>query len=452
MGSIIYNHLNDSLLLDKSLIDDQFHGVSEAELVLALKQYREFCIAHFDDLLAEVSPESGEIRLFIGENTDDRLLRQGAFYLHAVILTDPLFKLTEPKHEYSSTYSKAFNLPTKTVINREELVKAAKKLLSYRPLVASNYVRFFPTSLESEAKSEIPLYAPSDGFKSILPPNLLSLYQEAAKVRSVTATPQGVFILKDLKLGRRISVDFDGEESGRSFGFDLLQQHIVSWNEEAREAQLAVHMPNTPPSSEMFELWVNQSINSAADMHFKALSDDIRWSARFGSQYLTRSKFSASVLDSKNNVSLNDIQSATSGGLLNLNLSVFDRISMDKLMAVRRDEEAFHRFRLQLEKHFRELRMEVDPERRFQKTENAMHELIEIQLTEVDSAIRRLKRKGILTGAGALASLVAATATSGTSLFATMYAAYVGYKTFDEYRIAVKESPAYFMWKAIGRK
>jgi hypothetical protein len=77
---------------------------------------------------------------------------------------------------------------------------------------------------------------------------------------------------------------------------------------------------------------------------------------------------------------------------------------------------------------------------------------VEIQLTEVNSAIHRLKRKGVLTGLGAVASLAAATATSGASLLATMCAAYAGYKTFEEYRISTKENPAYFLWQTLGRK
>jgi len=121
-------------------------------------------------------------------------------------------------------------------------------------------------------------------------------------------------------------------------------------------------------------------------------------------------------------------------------------------MAARTDEVAFRRFRLQLEKHFRELRMETDPTKRLQKTENAMHDLMEIQLTEVDSAISRLKRKGVLTGVGAVVSLAAATATSGASLLATLCAAYAGYKTYEEYRISAKENPAYFLWQTLGHK
>jgi hypothetical protein len=241
-------------------------------------------------------------------------------------------------------------------------------------------------------------------------------------------------------------------ESGRAFGYNLAVQKVVSWNRESGQAQFAMRMPNTPPSRETFDAWVSQSINSSARMHFEILNRDIRWSARFGSQYMTRSQFAASVLESTGEVSSSSITSSTASGWLNLKLPTFDSVSMGRLMAARSDEEAFRRFRLQLEKHFRELRLETDPEKRRQKTENAMHELVDIQLTEVDSAIRRLKRKGVLSGLGAVASLAAATATSGASLIATICAAYAGYKTVEEYRISAKESPAYVLWQTLGRK
>jgi hypothetical protein len=452
MGSIIYGHLNDSLLLDKSLIANQFQGVSDVALQIALKQYRDFCIANLDELLEEVSPEAGKLRLFVGDNVDERILKQGAFYLDTVIMADPLFNLTRPDHEATSAWSKAFGMPTPERLGRNKVVQAARTLLSCRSLVANGYVRFFPTTLENEAPAELPIYASSDGFESVLPPHLLALYKEAADVRSVVASSKGLLVQPNLKLGRRIHIDFDGKESGKAFGYNLAEQEIVSWDRESGRAQIAMRMPNTPPSRETFDAWVSQSVNSSARMHFEMLRRDIRWSARFGSQYMSRSRFAASVLDSTEEVASSSIPSATASGWLNLNLPTFDSVSMGRLMAARSDEEAFRRFRLQLEKHFRELRLEADPEKRRQKTENAMHELVEIQLTEVNSAIHRLKRKGVLTGLGAVASLAAATATSGASLLATMCAAYAGYKTFEEYRISTKENPAYFLWQTLGRK
>lgn len=452
MGSIIYSHLNESLLLDRSLIAAQFQGVSDAELKSELKKYREFCITNLETLLQEVSPEAGKLRLFLGENADDRVLKQGAFYLDTVILVDPLFELTQPDHEFTPVWSKALKIPSPKNLDRKKVINAAKILLSCRTLVANDYVRFFPTTIENERLTKLPLYDSSDNFESVLPSHLLSLYKEAASVKSVMASSQGLLVQPDLKPGRMINIQFDGVESGKSFGYNLLEQKVISSDKDSRQIQIAVHMPETPPSRENFDSWVSQSVNQSARMHFEALHRDIRWSTRFGAQYMTRSRFAASILDSSVNVSSNNIRSSTASGLLNLKLPIFDSVSMERLMDARSDEESFRRFRLQLEKHFRELRLEYDPEKRYQKTENAMHELIEIQRTEVDSAIQRLKRKGMLTGVGAIVSLAAATATSGTSLIATMVAAYAGYKTVEEYRISAKDNPAYFLWQVLKRK
>jgi len=94
--------------------------------------------------------------------------------------------------------------------------------------------------------------------------------------------------------------------------------------------------------------------------------------------------------------------------------------------------------------------LETDPEKRRLKTENAMHELVEVQLTEIHSAISRLKRKNVLNGLGILVGLGAAVSTSGISLIGTLAAAYAGLKTAEEYRIAKKENPAYFLWQVRG--
>jgi len=443
MGSIIYSHLNDSLLLDESLIADQFRSVSDVALKIALKQYREFCIAHLDDLLEEVAPQEGKLRLYVGDAADQRILKQGAFYLDTVILADPLFTMTEPDHESQRVWSKALEMPTPQRLNRRELLDAAKMLLSCRPLVAQGYVRFFPTSLESEAPAELPIYASDNGFESVLPPHLLSLYKQAAAVSSLVATSRGLEVRPDLQLGRRIHVDFDRDGSGGGFIYNLAEQEVLSADEATRLVEFVVRLPKEAPSQQEFDAWVAQSVNRSAWNHFVMLSRDIRWSTRFGSQYMTQSKFTASVLDSTEHATSSTISAATTSGWLQLDLPFFDRVSMGRLMEARSDEEAFRRFRLQLEKHFRELRLEADPEKRRLKTENAMHELLEIQLTEVDSAIRRLKRKGVLTGLSAVASLGAATATSGASLIATLCAAYAGFKTVEEYRVSAKESPAY---------
>ncbi|MEO6276274.1 hypothetical protein [Roseateles sp.] len=452
MGSIIYGHLNDSLLLDPSAVATEYDGVSDNELQDALAQYRAFCVTNMDELLDEVSPQQGRLRLYVGDVSDEKLLKQGAFYLDTVIISDPMFALTTPEHELTSAWSKAFDMRAPERLNRKDVARATKTLLYCRPLVTEGYVRFFPTSLADEAPEDLPMYAPEDGFEGLLPPHLLSMCKDAARVRSVVSSPEGLVVMSDLDLGRRIHIDFGGVANGRGFGFNLIQQEVVSWDPKTRLAQVAMKLPKEPPTQEMFDAWVAQSVNSSARQHFDSLCRDVRWSTRFGAQLMTRSTFAASVLESSEQVTNATIPTATASGWLNLDLNVFDDLPMSKLMEARSDEEAFRRFRRHLEKQFRELRLETDPEKRRQKTENAMHELLDIQLTEVDSAIQRLKRKGLLSGLGVVASLGAALATSPATLIATLGAAYAGLRTIEEYRIAAKESPAYFLWRTLGPK
>jgi len=81
MGSILYGHLNNSILLDASLIAAAFAGVSEQELQSALQAYRTFCLANLDTLMDEVAAEADQLRLYVGDTLDRKLLKQGAFYL-----------------------------------------------------------------------------------------------------------------------------------------------------------------------------------------------------------------------------------------------------------------------------------------------------------------------------------------------------------------------------------
>ncbi|MPS37818.1 hypothetical protein D8S93_03965 [Vibrio sp. VGrn 2] len=44
MGSYAYDYLNDSLILDRSLITRLYSGVSDAALEKELRDYREYCL------------------------------------------------------------------------------------------------------------------------------------------------------------------------------------------------------------------------------------------------------------------------------------------------------------------------------------------------------------------------------------------------------------------------
>jgi hypothetical protein len=96
MGSILYNFLSESFLLDARLVDEHYSSISEQELQSELNRYREFCLGHVKDLLEEVTGPSTALRLFGGKSFQRiETLKQSAFYLDAVVLPDPLFPLTQ---------------------------------------------------------------------------------------------------------------------------------------------------------------------------------------------------------------------------------------------------------------------------------------------------------------------------------------------------------------------
>ncbi len=448
MGSIIYSFLNESLLFDPGLIDSQFDSISDNALEVELRRYRQHCLTHWIVLTEEVEPELDSLRIYGGSGLDSAFLKQAAFYLDTVILADPLFEMTEPKQQFTSAFASVSNFPESQRLDRKQIASAARQLLENRPLVAQGFVKYFPTSHAIEAPQELPLYASENGFEDVLPEHLLSIYKAAAKVRSVLPSPSGLLVQKGLEVGRHIHIDFDAATTGHAYGYNLMQQEILEVDQAKGVYRASLRMPAEPPSRSQFDAWVAQSINRSAINHLTTLEMDVRWSARFGAQLLTRSPFAASILNTNSALASKNIVGTTTEALLNLNLPYFTNVTMERLMAARADTEAFARFRRLLEKQFREIRLEDDPHKRAIKTENAMHELIEIQRSEVDSAIRRLKRKALLSGLSTGVSLLAAVPTSGFSLLGAIYAAFSGHRTYEEYKLAAKENPAYFLWKA----
>jgi hypothetical protein len=206
-------------------------------------------------------------------------------------------------------------------------------------------------------------------------------------------------------------------------------------------------LPDDPPSPDYFATWVTQSVNSSAHTHFEELNRELALATQCNAMYLTNSAFTANLLDSSTSANAT-VQTDTANLVLKLELQFFQDVSMEDLMYVRTsDGEAFDLFRRELEKQFRELRTETDPDRLKVKLENAMHEISEVQLTKVTQAISRMRKTLATDVVIAAAGLVGTVATSGLSLLATAVATLKGYKTLADYQKAVRENPAYFLWK-----
>jgi hypothetical protein len=126
MGSVLYDFLNDSFLLDPMMVEDLYSSLPEIELRSELERYRNHCLAHWNDLLAEIGGAQPSLRLFAGASFR-RLdaLKQAAFYLDAVVLPDPLFPHTEEPSKFGRVMSQYLEMSRAEEVNRKELAEAA---------------------------------------------------------------------------------------------------------------------------------------------------------------------------------------------------------------------------------------------------------------------------------------------------------------------------------------
>ena len=57
MGSYAYDYLNDSLLLDNSLINNIYSGISDAVLEKELSKYREYCLNVLPEIRSSIKSQ-----------------------------------------------------------------------------------------------------------------------------------------------------------------------------------------------------------------------------------------------------------------------------------------------------------------------------------------------------------------------------------------------------------
>ena len=248
MGSVLFEFLNESPLLDDAMIAEQYSSLSEKALRSELDRYREYCLAHINTLFGEVAPESKLLRHFAGASFRRmNSLKQAAFYLDAVILPDPLFPFSYSGSHVGTTMARYLEMPATDTIGRAELAQAAHFLLQVRPMVAANYVRFLPISYFSEPPAQLPIrYSPTQ-FAELLPPSILERYWDAAKVTSMKKSTAGWVLQDTLSLGRGIGIRFEGDDPASLYVYNLFAQKVLSVDEETRLVRMQWSLPDDPP-------------------------------------------------------------------------------------------------------------------------------------------------------------------------------------------------------------
>jgi hypothetical protein len=447
MGSVLYDYLNESCFFDEEYIASSFSQLTEKQLSEELQRYREFCLNNLDEVYGEIPKNEKRLSVFSGRaGISIEELKRSALYVEQQIVDDPLFEMILEQDSNREAFSAALGYSS-TNLDREKLLKAVCYLKKITPMVATNYVKLLPISKIYEPPKELGFNYSENYFSDFLPEPVLKYFHSRAKVRSLFRAGDKWAVANDLYPCRGICIDFKEHLGASSFIYYLQQFQATEFDETSGRVKFEITLPEDPPDQKYFNAWVYQSTNQSATSFYKNCLSEYAISQECNSSFLTRSQF---VFDLFQLLGLSEsgIKSYTTTSLFNIDLPLIDQIDLDLLFRIRQEEgEAFQNFRDNLERGFRELRLEKDPQNLQLKTENLIHELTEVQVREIDRKMKSLKKIAGSEIVIATLGLAGAVHTGGWSLLAAATAFFQGFKSFEDYQKQVKLNPSYFLWK-----
>jgi hypothetical protein len=452
VSHVAFDFLNDSFLLDEGQIASKYSGITDLELLKALEQYREHVLSHGDELRSEAARVDGALSISFDTSSRSRpstdLLKQCALYFDRAVVDDPLFPLTKQSAPSALAVNQYLGLPAPG-LDRGAIASSAQFMRSLRPMTAGRFLKFAPTTAVLEPPDETPITYSASLYEERIPEALRDWIRNRARVsplRKHTGREGWYWRPGDpLEVGRAIAVSFDGHEGAFTYFLFTTQAEPHPDGEDGHFI-LTQWMPDAPPPPAQFQAWVTQSINQSGGKLLEHLHVDMAHASRSGSMLLTQSSLMGELL------TMRTVGSTVTEDLaqlaLRLDLPILGEVSVEDLMNVRNQYgEAFHNFRLALQRHLRELRTTADPSVIEKKLENLQHELQEVQVAEVQKEVRRVKREVMRSLVIGAVSLGAVVPTTGWSLAGLAAAAIGAYRAGTGYSDRVKEHPAFLLWK-----
>jgi hypothetical protein len=140
---------------------------------------------------------------------------------------------------------------------------------------------------------------------------------------------------------------------------------------------------------------------------------------------------------------------------LSLELPYFEKISFSKIASAKRNELAFHEFRLALEKALIETTTLGKSDKRKARIEEVERDILRVPLMKINQQMKKIHRNMKINGAILLGSLISTLVSGGESLIAaTSLAASVEsikmYKEEAGNLDQIKQMPSYFYWKLLN--
>jgi hypothetical protein len=446
MGSINYNFLADSLLFDAQQLEDNFANTAIKDLDSELGKYREFCIQTNAVLRSEISSDATSLNMFFDDPSASALQR-AALYADKCVLEDPLVARSS-KLVKQKGVEQILEGDRDVVLDKIKIANAARKMKENMPLVAANFLKYFPASLSFEGPDEIPILGSDDGFESALPEKILQQLKASADVTSLEMIDKGKFrVLKKNTPSRNISIDFDPLAFARQYGYVLFDSKLEIVDEQKRLVRAAMRLGDPPPEALYYKSWVKQSINQAARQFYLRGLAAAQLASSLNCAYSTRSNLLFSVLPRTTDAE-SMMTSRKADLFMNLEVPFLEGLSAQDLVRLRTDEgEAFTNFRVALDIKLQSLQELDDPEKANILAKQFLYEMNYGGANDLKNKLKSVKDKFAWNALLMTAGVVGCVQTGGLSFVASVLAAKGVGESVVEYRKDVKRHPAYLLWK-----
>lgn len=442
--------LLESFLYSNECVESAYSKYLDSQIVSELQRYREFVLENAEDIQNEIKQTHEKLNVSIESFNSlptEETYKQLVLYMDQVVIPDPLFELTETKNAFSDVVGEYMGLQKTPCIEREKLIDVIDYIKCIVPLIEGGFVVMLPISLIHEAPKELAVNYSPTSFSNVIPAPVLAFYRSIAKVYNLEKCKNGLQMdpEKPLVLGTRIYIDFPDDIKSNGCIYQYMLQEVVEYDEDTKKALLRMYIPDTI-DVRTFNAWVNQSINQAANHHFREKYSELVLARKSGCMYLSRSPLTAKILQMAIEKPSKDAE--LSSIALQLDLPVLNQLPVTDILEIRNNYgEAFHNFRNELNAKLIGLDAICDADAFRHQLDAISYELNNLQVKEVEKEYRKIIRSLKLDAVALTGSLIASYATGGITAIGAAGAFVKGISDISKYYTDVRENNGLFLWK-----
>lgn len=457
IGGIFMSHINFDFLTESFLfgpeLEDKFSNISDDELEKELTRYRDYVVENMERICSEVIYDSKKVAVTIesfSKRPSEDLLKQLALYLDVVVISDPLFELTEKKSTSTKALAEYYGMNSEDTVDRNELVKALKYMKESKILVTNNYVKYMPISYLHEAPINVPITCDVNNYSLSLPQPIMEFLKQNIQVQNTVKIDGGLQIVDDKPLtkGTGLFIHFPDCELESAEVFQYQEVEMVHWDENTKKATFRISTPDNI-AQDVFDIWLEQSVNKACLHMYNETFREMYLASRLNTMYLTQSVVKAQMMSIE--MGEQSVASKIVNMTLRLDVPVFENSKIGDIIAIRNNYgESFANFRTELGEKLLHLSNLKDGEQLESELQEVSYAINETYVNQINRETRSLIRSLGMDATIATGSLITNGLMSGNnmlSLITASLAAIGGIKDTVKLFGDVREQPGYFLWK-----